>query len=81
MVKNFSNLVREIDTQIQEAQSTKQDEPKEAHTKIKYKDRILKAARKKKKAVTYKGAPYDYQLISQKKFCSLEEVSKKYSKS
>ena len=49
MVKNFSNLVREIDTQIQEAQSTKQDEPKEAHTKIKYKDRILKAARKKKK--------------------------------
>ena len=33
MMKNFPNLVRKIDIQFQEAQSLKQDEPKEANTK------------------------------------------------
>ena len=33
MTENFPNPVKETDTQIQEAQSPKQDVPKEAHTK------------------------------------------------
>ena len=33
MKENFPNLVKEIDMQVQEAQSPKQDEPKEVHTK------------------------------------------------
>ena len=33
MTENFLNLVKEIDIQVQEAQSPKQDEPKEAYTK------------------------------------------------
>ena len=32
MTENFPNLVKEMDTQGQEAQSPKQDEPKEAPT-------------------------------------------------
>ena len=32
--RNSPNLVKEIDIEVQEAQSPKQDEPKEAHTKI-----------------------------------------------
>ena len=32
MTENFPNLVKEIDIQVQEAQSPKQDEVKEAHT-------------------------------------------------
>ena len=33
MKENFPNLVKEIDMQVQEAQSPKQDRPKEDHTK------------------------------------------------
>ena len=33
MKENFSNLVKGIDTQVQEARSPKQDGPKEGHTK------------------------------------------------
>ena len=33
MMEKFSNLVKVIDIQVQELQSPKQDEPKEAHTK------------------------------------------------
>ena len=33
MTENFLNLVKEIDIQVQEAQSPKQDEPKEAQAK------------------------------------------------
>ena len=36
MKENFSNLVKEIDMQGQEAQSPKQDGCKEAHSKILY---------------------------------------------
>ena len=37
MIKeNFPNLVKEIDIQIQEAESTKQIGPKEGHTKTHY---------------------------------------------
>ena len=34
IIENFLNIGREIDNQVQEAQSSKQDEPKEAHTTI-----------------------------------------------
>ena len=33
MMENFPNLAKEINLEDQEAQSAKQDEPKEAHTK------------------------------------------------
>ena len=57
-------MVKEIDIQVQEAQSPKQDGQKEGHTnniiikmpKVKDKERILKAARGKQR-VTYKGVP------------------------
>ena len=65
MKENFHNLVKEIDFQeVQEAQSPKEDGPKEAHTKahhnyiikMKDKERILKVAREKE-TVTYKEFP------------------------
>ena len=64
MMENFPNLRREKVTQIQETQSPKQEEPKEAHCKTHHnkiekfqdKERILKAAREKQE-VTHKGAP------------------------
>ena len=37
IIENFSNPVKEIHIQVQEVQSPKQDEPKEAHTKTHYK--------------------------------------------
>ena len=63
MMENFPNLMREKVTQIQETQSTKQEDPKRPtarHIIIKMakfqdKERILKAAREKQE-VTYKGA-------------------------
>ena len=36
MTENFPNLAKEIGLQVQEAQSSKRDEPKEAHTKTHY---------------------------------------------
>ena len=33
IVRNFPNLGKEIDTQVQEAQSPRQDKPKEKHAK------------------------------------------------
>ena len=48
--------------------------------KVKDKERTPKSAREKK-SVTYRGVSMDYQLISQKKLCRLEEIGKKYSKS
>lgn len=60
MTENFSNTAKETDIQVQEAQSSKQDVPKEAHNnkknyitvpKDKDKEIILKAA--KEKAPTY----------------------------
>ena len=64
MEENFPNLVKEIDIQVQEAQSHKEDGPEEEHTRhiiiklpmIKDKERILKAAREKE-TVTYTGIP------------------------
>ena len=36
MAENFPNLEKEIGIQVQEAQSPKQGEPKEAHNKTHY---------------------------------------------
>ena len=36
MKENFLNLAKEIDTQLQEAQSPKQDGPKKDHIKIEH---------------------------------------------
>ena len=64
IVENFPNMEKEIVSQVQEAQSPKQEKPKEKHgrhiliklTKTKHEKRILKAAREKQQ-VTYKGNP------------------------
>ena len=37
MTENFPNLVKEQDTQVQEAQSPRQDRPKKAYTKTHHK--------------------------------------------
>ena len=65
MTKNFPNLVKEKDTQMQEAQRVPNDlDPKRPTLRhiiikmisLKDKERILRAAREKQ-VVTYKGAP------------------------
>ena len=65
MKENFLNVANEIDMQVQEAHRVPKKLDPRKHTprhiiiilpKIKDKERILKAARKKE-AVTYKGAP------------------------
>ena len=65
MTKNFLNLVKEKDTQVQAAQRVpnKMDpkRPTLRHiiiktTRLKHQERILKATREKQ-VVTYKGAP------------------------
>ena len=63
--ENFPNLGKEVDIQVQEAQRVpnkldpKRTTPKYIiikMPKVKYKERILKAAREKQR-VTYKGVP------------------------
>ena len=65
MMENFPNLVKEIDIQSQEAQRVpRKRNPKRTTPrhiiirmlKVKYKAKVLKAAREKQ-LVTYKGAP------------------------
>ena len=65
MKENFPNLVKEIDIQVQETQKvpnkmdSKRTTPRHIiikMPKVKDKERILKAARKKQR-VTYKGVP------------------------
>lgn len=36
VAENFPKLVREMDTQAQEAQSPRRDEPKQAHTRTRH---------------------------------------------
>ena len=89
MKKNFPNLAQEIDFQeVQEAQRVpkkldpRRNTPKHiiiTLPKMKQKERILEAARKKD-TVTYKGVPIR-QLISQKRLYRQEGAGKKYSKS
>ena len=65
MVKNFPNMGKEIVTQVQEAQrvpyriNPRRNTPRHILiklTKIKFKEKILKAAREKQQ-ITYKGIP------------------------
>ena len=72
MTENFPNLVKKIDIQVQEAQRVPNKmvlkRPTLRHiiikmTKVKHKEKILKAAREKK-IVTYRGVPLGCQLIS-----------------
>ena len=58
-----TSITNETPTQVEEAQSSTQDKAKEKHaethstlTKIKFKEKILKAA-KEKQQTTYKGIP------------------------
>ena len=87
MKENFPNLIKEIDMQVQEAQKVpnKLDAKRLTPsyiiikvTMIKYKERILKAAREKQ--LVTGEFPKDCQLICQKKLCRLQEIGKKYSK-
>ena len=86
MKENFPNLAKEIDFQeVQEAQRVPKKLDTRKHivitlSKIKGKEKILKAAREKD-TVTYKGVPISSQLISQKKLCRQEGAGKKYLKS
>ena len=48
-------------------------------TKVKDKERILKAAREKQR-VTYKGVPVRLAVDFSKKLCRLEGTGNKYSK-
>ena len=87
MKRNFPNLVKETDIQLQEAQRVPNKMDVKRSTlrhivikilKVKDKGRILKAAREKE-TVTYRGVPIG--LISQKKLYRLEGIGNKYSKS
>ena len=83
-------MAKEIDFQeVQEAQRIPKKLGPRKHTprhiiitlpKIKDKERILKAARKKE-TITYKGVSIRLQLISPKKPCRQEGAEKKYLKS
>ena len=75
IVENFPNMGKEIDTQVQEVQRVPgRIKPRRnmlRHiviklTKIKYKEKLLKATREKRQ-ITYKGTPIRLQLISQQK--------------
>ena len=86
MKENFSNLVKEIDMQVQEAQRVpnKKDrnKPTPRHIeikmpKVKDKERIVKATREKL-LLTYRGV--SIRRISQQTLCRIEGTSKKYSK-
>ena len=89
MKENFPNLAKEIDFQeVQKAQRVPKKLDPRKHTprhiiitlsKIKNKERILKAAREKE--LPMKEFPKDNQLISQKKPGRQEGAGKRYSKS
>ena len=79
--------MKEIDIQVWEAQSPKQDGCKEAHSKahiikmpkVKDKERILKAA-KEKQRVNYKGIPIRLSVDFSKETLQARGTGKKYSK-
>ena len=85
MKENFPNLVKEVDIQVWEAQRIPNKlDPKRTirrhiiikMPKVKDKERILKAARKKQ-VVTYKGAPIRLSADFSKKLCRQEGTGKK----
>ena len=90
-MENFPNLAKERDFQeVQKAQRVPNKLDPRKHTprhivitlfKIKDKERILKAAREKRRQLPTKEFPQDFQLISQKKPNRQEGAGKKYSMS
>ena len=85
MKEKFLNLVKEIDMQVQEAQRipNKMDakRPTPRHiiikmSKVKDKERILRAAREKK-LVTYRGVPIRLSADFSKETFQVEEIGKK----
>ena len=92
MKRNFPNLVKEMDMQVQRVLKHRESQtrqmqrgPTPTHMvikmlKVKDKERILKAARAKK-IVASGEFPQDCQLICLKELCRLEGIGKKYSKS
>ena len=73
IVENFPNMEKEIVNEVQEAQrvpyriNPRRNMPRcilIKLTKIKHKERILKATREKQQ-ITYRETPYIYQLIFQ----------------
>ena len=89
MKENVFNLVKEIDVQVQEAQRipNKMDakRPTPRHiiikmSKVKDKERILRAAREKK-LVTYRGVPIQLSADFSKETLCIKGIGKKYSKS
>ena len=88
MANNFFNLVKEKNTQVQEVQRTlnKLDpkRPTPRHiiikmTRLKNKERILKAAREKQ-VVTYKGAPITLSSAISTETFRAEGSGMKYSR-
>ena len=84
IAENFPNMGKEIVTQVQEAQKVqyrinhRKNTPRHILiklTKIKFKEKILKAARERQK-ITYKGI----QLSFQQKFCRPERSGRIYLK-
>ena len=89
MKENFPNLVKEIYTQVQEAQRVPNKlDPKRTTPryiimkmpKVIDRERILKAAREKER-VTYKGVPIRLSADFSKETLRQEGAGKKYSKS
>ena len=87
-MKNFDNLVKEIDTQVQEAQivpnemNPNRTTPRHIITKmqkIKDKERILKATREKQ-LITYKGPPTRLSANFSKETLQTMGIGKKNSK-
>ena len=89
MIENFPNLGKEIDMQVQEAESPKEAGPKEEHTKAHHnyisqddtEGENLRSSKRKGHSYLQSSSHLDYQLISQKKSCRQERTGKKYSKS
>ena len=86
MTEKFPNLVKEKDTQVQEAQRVPNKlDPKSPTlrhviikmTRLKDKERILKAAREKQ-VLTTREHQLDWHLIMQQKHFSPEESGMKY---
>ena len=89
MKENFPSLVKELDMLVQEAQRVPKKLDPRKHTprhiiitlpKIKYMERILKAAREKER-VTYKGVPIRISANFSKETLQARGTGKKYSKS
>ena len=87
-MENFPNMRKEIVTQVQEAQrvlyriNPRRNTPRHILiklTKIKFKEKILKAAREKQK-ITYKGIPIKLSADFSRKLCRPEGSGRIYFK-